>query len=59
MDKVKASKDQGTRRNTAGDARSNLDRLIGQMQKQTPKGTALDTAGIAPQATCSRTIYCV
>ena len=59
MDKVKASKDQGTRRNPAADARSDLDRLIGQMQKQAAKGTALDNAGIAPQATCSRTIYCV
>ncbi|UNK43664.1 hypothetical protein MNO14_06235 [Luteimonas sp. S4-F44] len=58
MDKVKARKDQGTRCNPAVDARSSLDRLIGQMQKQAPKGTALDNAGIAPQSTCFRTIYC-
>ncbi|MEN5059899.1 hypothetical protein [Luteimonas sp. TWI1416] len=59
MHKVSASKEQGAAHDRAGDAKSTLDHLIGQMQKSAPKGTALDNAGVAPQATCSRTIYCV
>lgn len=60
MEKLRTSREQqqGDRRNR--DAGQRLDQLIGQFEQRTaPTGTALDAKGLAPQATCSRFLYCV
>ncbi|WP_058834930.1 hypothetical protein [Luteimonas abyssi] len=60
MEKVRTSREQHHTDRRNRDAGQRLDQLIGQLeQRATPTGTALDTRGHAPQATCSRFQYCV
>ncbi|WP_024890804.1 hypothetical protein [Luteimonas huabeiensis] len=61
MDKVRTSQDNIRGRDRNADAGAKLDRLIGQVEQRasSPAGTALDARGQAPQATCSRFLYCV
>ncbi|WP_024890803.1 hypothetical protein [Luteimonas huabeiensis] len=55
----------GIRNRGAGNAEARadrgaeLERLIGQMERAAPQGSALDRQGEAPQATCTRWLYCV
>ncbi|MCD9030915.1 hypothetical protein LDO32_04100 [Luteimonas sp. Y-2-2-4F] len=58
MEKVRIGSRNAGHAEARADRGAELERLIGQAERAAAQGTALDNGGDAPQATCTRWLYC-